>query len=53
MQAVEQENYDEAKRLKTIIDSLTEIQDDVERLDNEKLVAVQEERYDDAKRIKL
>ena len=37
MQAVEQENYDEAKRLKTIIDALAEIQDEVERLENEKV----------------
>ena len=53
MQAVEQENYDEAKRLKTIVDALLTIQQDVERLEVEKLVAVQEERYDEAKRIKL
>ena len=50
---MEQENYDEAKRLKTIIDGLTEIQDEVERLEMEKLLAVQEERYDDAKSAKL
>ena len=53
MQAVELENYDEAKRLKTIIDALTEIQDEIERLDSDKIKAVEEERYDDAKRIKL
>lgn len=53
MQAVEFENYDEAKRLKLIIDGLVENKDEVERLEAEKLSAVQEERYDDAKHIKL
>ena len=53
MQAVEHENYDEAKRLKDIIDALSSIQDDVERLEFDKMAAVQEERYDDAKRMKL
>ena len=37
MQAVTMENYDEAKRLKTIIDGLAAIKDDVERLEIEKL----------------
>jgi len=32
---------------------LSEIQEDVERLEAEKIQAVQEERYDDAKRAKL
>ena len=40
MQAVDQENYDEAKRLKTIVDALSAIKEDVERLENEKLQAV-------------
>jgi len=53
MQAVEQENYDEAKRLKTIVDALSGIKDEVERLEIQKMVAVQEEHYDDAKRVKL
>ena len=52
MQAVEYENYDEAKRLKLIVDGLVANKDEVERLEAEKLVAVQDERYDDAKRIK-
>lgn len=40
MQAVEHENYDEAKRLKDIIDALSSIQDDVERLEFDKMAAV-------------
>ena len=40
MQAVEYENYDEAKRLKLIIDALSLCKDDVERLEMEKLSAV-------------
>lgn len=47
------ENYDEAQRLKTIVDALTAIQEDVERLETLKLQAVQDERYDDAKRFKM
>lgn len=51
-QAVRQENYDEAQRLKSIIDGLKAVQDDVEKLELEKLRAVKEERYDDAKQAK-
>ena len=40
MQAVEYENYDEAKRLKLIVDGLIANKDEVERLEAEKLAAV-------------
>ena len=33
MQAVEQENYDEAKRLKQVIDQLSKVQNEVESLE--------------------
>ena len=40
MQAVEQENYDEAKRLKQIVDALSAVQEDIERLETVKVAAV-------------
>ncbi|QDZ20320.1 centrosomal protein [Chloropicon primus] len=51
--AVEQEDYDEAKRLKAKIDYMKRIGAQIGELEAQKKIAVQEEDYDKAKSLKM
>lgn len=53
MQAVEREDYDEAKRLKTAVDRLRAAGAAIAQLEEQKRAAVEEEDYDAAKQLKL
>ncbi|XP_024540141.1 centrosomal protein of 104 kDa-like [Selaginella moellendorffii] len=52
-QAVEEEDYDEAKRLKLLIEKLKTLGQKIKELERKKKLAVEEEDYDQAKYCKL